>query len=52
MSLFLSQAIAANNVSGPIVANTAWLLAQSPYIVTSCVFLQSGAPLQITLRLK
>ena len=46
-NLFVPNAGATVNVSGPIVANTTWTLAQSPYVVTGDIFLQSGATLQI-----
>lgn len=38
---------AATNVSGPIVADTVWTVAQSPYTITGDVLVQNGATLTI-----
>lgn len=46
-SLVVATAEAATDVSGPVIANTVWALAQSPYTVTGDVIVQNGATLTI-----
>ena len=44
---FAARAIADTNVGGPIVTNTTWTAAGSPYIVTSSIIIGGGAALTI-----